>query len=108
MIPLLNEKKNFFYEKLEKTISKILIHLNFTIREFNVKRNIILIVMYLSLFSELIKSYFNVEYSKFLHIQTKNMVMEHSKYQNIRNIKKIGILLSGDSLKRVALQDDHE
>ena len=58
--------------------------------------------------SEMLKYYFSVNYSKFLEMQTKNLILENIKFKNLHNIKKIGILLGGDNWKRVALQDDHE
>lgn len=100
-------KSNEFYEKMEKKYSKVLAHFASVISEMNAK-NIMYLVVYNCLFLELIKYYFNTDYSKYLHLQTKNLVLDGIKIKNLHNIKKVGILLGGDIWKRVALQEDHE
>ena len=107
MISLLNSKKSVFYEIIEKKYSKILKLFNYLIMEANM-RNMISIVVYNCLFGEVIKSNFNFDYSKYLNLQTKNIVIYNLKYHIIQSIKKIGILLGGDNWKRIALQDDHK
>jgi hypothetical protein len=107
LLDLLNSKRTIFYEILEKKFSKILTIFNNTIREFNL-RNIVNLVAYNCLFSEFIKANFSLEYSKYLNLQTKNIVLNNLKFQIIQSIKKVGILLGGDNWKRIALQDDHE
>lgn len=100
-------KNNTFYEKLEKKYSKVLQCFNNLIRELNYK-NMMYLVIYNCLFSELIKFYFKVDYSKYLAMQSKTQVLESIKFKNIQNIKKVGILLGGDNWKRAALQDYNE
>ncbi len=106
-LDILNTKRSVFYEMIEKKISKILTIFNYVIREFNL-RNLVNLVTYNCLFSEYIKINFNIEYSKYLNLQTKNLVLNNLKFQIIQSIKKVGILLGGDNWKRIALQDDHE
>jgi hypothetical protein len=100
-------KNNTFYEKLEKKYSKVLQCFSNLIRELNYK-NMMYLVIYNCLFSELIKFYFKVDYSKYLVMQSKTQVLESIKFRNIQNIKKVGILLGGDNWKRAALQDYNE
>ncbi len=104
---MLKAKKSIFYEIIEKKYSKIMTLFNNVIREFNL-RNIVNLVAYNCLFSEYIKANFVMEYSKYLNLQTKNLVLNNLKFQIIQSIKKVGILLGGDNWKRIALQDDHE
>ncbi len=106
-LDMLNSKKNMFYEIIEKKYSKVLNIFNNVIREFNL-RNIVNVVVFNCLFSEYIKANFGIEYSKFLNLQTKNLILNNLKFQIIQSVKKVGILLGGDNWKRIALHDDHE
>jgi hypothetical protein len=80
---------------------------NYFSKELNIK-NLMYLVLYTCLFSEISKIYFLTDYSKYFDLQIKNLVLENLKFNIITSIKKIGILLGGDNWKRVALQDDHE
>jgi hypothetical protein len=100
-------KKNNFYEIIEKKFSKTISKFTNQIREYNTK-NLIYITLYNCLFLELIKFHFNVDYSKFLILASKNLVLESIKFKTLQNIKKIGILLGGDNWKRAALQNYNE
>ena len=76
-----------------------------TIREFSSKKNILMLLDYYCLFGELLKHIFNVGYSKFMVLAMKNLLMEIIKYDNIRNIKKIGVLLNGDLWEKTDLDE---
>jgi hypothetical protein len=106
-LEIFSNKKTVFYETLEKKYTKVMKIFSNFIKGLNI-RNMVNIAVYNCLFLEYIKFNFNLEYSKYLSLQTKNIVLENLKYQIIGSIKKIGFILSGDNWKRVALQDDHE
>ena len=104
---ILEKKRNLFHEKMEKKVLKILQNFKNNLKEFN-KKNMVCLLIYCSLFVEVMKSYFRVEFTGYLEIEARSFFMDYIKYQNMQNIKKVGILLGGDNWKRIALQDDHE
>ncbi len=104
---LLESKRSLFYERIDKKFSKLIQHFKNNLKEMN-KKNMIYILIYSSLFVEVMKSYFKVEMTGYLEVESKSLFLDYLKYQNMQNIKKVGILLGGDNWKRVALNDDHE
>ena len=64
-----------------------------------------MLLNYYCLFGELLKHIFNVEYSKYMVLAMKNLLMEIIKYDNVKNIKKIGVLLSGDIWEITSLDE---
>ena len=64
-----------------------------------------MLLNYYCLFDELLKHIFNVEYSKYMVLAMKNLLMEIIKYDNVKNIKKIGVLLSGDIWEITSLDE---
>lgn len=104
---LLDNKRVMFYEIIDKKVSKLIQRFKQNLKEMN-KKNMIYVLIYCSLFVEVIKKYFNVEMTGYLEVESKSLFLDYLKYQNMQNIKKVGILLGGDNWKRVALNDDHE
>jgi hypothetical protein len=102
-----SNKKTIFYETLEKKYTKVMKIFSPLIKGINIK-NMATIAVYNCLFLEFIKFNFNLDYSKYLSLQTKNLALDNLKYQVVGSIKKIGFILNGDNWKRVALHDDHE
>jgi len=107
IIEILEKKRSLFHEKMEKKVLKILQNFKNNLKEFN-KKNMVCLLIYCSLLIEVMKSYFRVEFTGYLEIEARSLFMDYIKYQNMQNIKKVGILLGGDNWKRIALQDDHE
>lgn len=54
------------------------------------------------------KILFNVVGTKYLPLAMKNLVLDQIKYENVKNIKKVGILLSGDMWEKTELEDNIE
>jgi hypothetical protein len=106
-LEIFSNKKTVFYETLEKKYTKVMKVFHNFIKGLNI-RNMTNIAVYNCLFLEYCKFNFNLDYSKYLSLQTKNLVLDNLKYQVIGSIKKVGFILGGDNWKRVALQDDHE
>lgn len=100
-------KKAVFYEKIERKLSKLIASFGYLTKGLTT-RNLVFLCIYLSLFSEIAKFYFEVEYAKHLPLVGKNMVLENITFNNIQSIKKVGILMGGDNWKRAPLQDGHE
>jgi len=102
-------KKRFmvFYSLIEKKTSKVLVVYKHILKEMNIK-NLICNMIYYNLFLMKIQIYFKIDISKYLYKQMNETILENLKFYNMQSIRKIGILLSGDNWKRVALQDDHE
>jgi hypothetical protein len=106
-IDILSARKAVFYETIEKKYTKILRIFSNFVKGINI-RNMAYIAGYNCLFLEHNKINFNLDYSKYLSLQTKNLVLDNLKYQVIGSVKKIGYILGGDNWKRIALQDEHE
>ena len=64
-----------------------------------------MLLNYYCLFGELLKHIFNVDYSKYMVLAMKNLLMEIIKYDNVKNIKKVGVLLGGDIWEITSLDD---
>jgi len=76
-------------------------------KEMNIK-NLICNMIYYNLFLRKTQDYYKADNSKYIYKQMHEIILENMKFNNLQAIRKIGILLSGDNWKRVALQDDHE
>lgn len=100
-------KPNIYFNLIEKKTAKILVVYRHVFKEMNIK-NLICNMIYFNLFLEKIKINFNVDISNQIQRYMNENIIENIKSTNIQAIRKIGILLSGDNWKRVALQDDHE
>lgn len=103
----IEQKNTEYFNLIEKKASKILVVYKYIFKEMNIK-NLICNMIYYNLFLEKSKDFFKVQYSKYILINMNEIILENLKYNNIQSIRKIGVLLSGDNWKRVALQDDHE
>lgn len=82
--------------------------MNFILRGFGNKATMLVILDMICLFEELSKKQLNVTHSKFLPLSVKNLILDQIKFDNIRNIKKIGVLLSGDMWQKTQLEDSIE
>ena len=72
------------------------------------KVNTLIFLNSLCLFEGTMKILFNVVGTKYLPLAMKNLVLDQIKYENVKNIKKVGILLSGDMWEKTELEDSIE
>ncbi len=103
----INEKNNFFYTLIEKKAAKLIIVYENNFKEMNLK-NLIINMINFNLFLSKIQNIFNIDISKYILKNMNDIINSNMRYNNFQNLRKIGILLSGDNWKRIALQDDHE
>ena len=101
------EKNNFFYNLIEKKAAKLIIVYENNFKEMNLK-NLIINAINFNLFLSKIQNIFNIDLSKYILKNMNDIIISNMRYNNFQNLRKIGILLSGDNWKRIALQDDHE
>jgi len=98
--------KNFF-TLMEKKNAKVINVYRNIFKEMSTK-NLICSMVYYNLFLKRLQIYFRINSSDFIFKYMNEIIMENIKFSNLQLIRKIGVLLSGDNWKRVALQDNHE
>lgn len=103
----ISQKKNFFYNLMEKKAAKIITVYKNNFKEMNIK-NLIINMINFNLFLLYLQNNFKIDISKFIIKNMNEVIYSNMRHQNFQNLRKIGILLSGDNWKRIALQDDHE
>ncbi len=103
----INQRLLIFFSLIEKKTAKILVVYKHVFKEMNIK-NLICNMSYYNLFLMKIQSYFKIDISKYIYKTMNEIILENLKFYILQSIRKIGILLSGDNWKRIALQDDHE
>ena len=103
----IKKNKNIFFDIIDKHLSKIINYMNNIIKDFSSKKNIILIFSYFCVFFEISKKKFNLNYSKLFSLSLKNLVNEHIKNENLRNINKLNILLSGDLWEKTDIESEN-
>ncbi len=103
----INQRLLIFFSLIEKKTAKILVVYKHVFKEMNIK-NLICNMIYYNLFLMKIQSYFKIDISKYIYKTMNEIILENLKFYILQSIRKIGILLSGDNWKRIALQDDHE
>lgn len=54
------------------------------------------------------KTIYGIDTTKMLPLAMKNLILDQIKFENVTNIKKVGILLSGDIWEKTELEDDLE
>jgi len=103
----LKQRFSVFFSLLEKKTAKVLVVYRHVFKEMNIK-NLICNMVYYNLFLRKIQAYFKSDVSKYIVKYMHDIIIDNLKFNNLQAIRKIGILLSGDNWKRVALQDDHQ
>ena len=101
------EKNNYLYNLIEKKAAKIITVYQNNFKEMNIK-NLIINMINFNLFLLKIQNIFKKDISKYLIKNMNDVIYSNIRNNNFQNLRKIGILLSGDNWKRIALQDDHE
>lgn len=103
----ISEKNNFLFNLIEKKAAKILVVYKNNFKEMNIK-NLIINMINFNLFLLKIQNIFKKDISKYILKNMNDIIYSNMRHNNFQNLRKIGILLSGDNWKRIALQDDHE
>ena len=98
-------KKNI-YEIMEKKLAKITTLMIFILKTFTSKKNILIILNCICLFSELLKYKFNVNYSKYLILSAKNLVVDLIKNDTYKNILKITTFMNGELFERTEFNEN--
>lgn len=55
---------------------------------------------------EYMKLIYEVDNSKCLPLAVKNLILDQIKFENVKNIHKLGVLLGGDIWERTELEED--
>ena len=101
----IEEIKENIYEIIEKKLSKITSLMIFILKHFSSKSNILIILNCICLFSELLKIKFGVNYSKYLNLSAKNLVVDLIKNDTYKNIQKICIFINGEIFEKTILNE---
>ena len=102
----IEEIKENIYEIIEKKLSKITSLMIFILKHFSSKSNILIILNCICLFSELLKIKFGVNYSKYLNLSAKNLVVDLMKNDTYKDIQKICTFISGETFQKTLLNEN--
>ena len=102
----IEEIKENIYEIIEKKLSKITTLMIFFLKNFQSKTNILIILNCICLFSELLKIKFGVNYSKYLNLSAKNLVVDLMKNDTYKDIQKICTFISGETFQKTLLNEN--
>ena len=102
----IEEIKENIYEIIEKKLSKITTLMIFFLKHFQSKTNILIILNCICLFSELLKIKFGVNYSKYLNLSAKNLVVDLMKNDTYKDIQKICTFISGETFQKTLLNEN--
>jgi hypothetical protein len=91
---------------MEKKLAKITTLMIFILKTFKSKKNILIILNCICLFSELLKYKFNVNYSKYLILSAKNLVVDLIKNDTYKNIQKITTFMNGELFERTEFNEN--
>jgi hypothetical protein len=110
---LLYDKREEFFLIFEKKISKVIYILfneipNIKNNSFSNKKNFYMILCLINVFSEYLKKEFEINESVHIKKLLKDLIFIQTNAIIKIHIKKTGILLQNDNLKRLALQDNNE
>ena len=110
---LLYDKREEFFFIFEKKMSKVIYILfneipNIQNNSFSNKKNFYMILCLINVFLEYIKKEFEINESVHIKKLLQDLIFIQSKAIIKIHIKKTGILLQNDNLKRLALQDNNE
>ncbi len=110
---LLYDKREEFFLIFEKKISKVIYILfneipNIQNNSFSNKKNFYMILCLINVFSEYLKKEFEINESVHIKKLLKDLIFIQTNAIIKIHIKKTGILLQNDNLKRLALQDNNE
>ena len=78
----------------------------FFLKHFQSKTNILIILNCICLFSELLKIKFGVNYSKYLNLSAKNLVVDLMKNDTYKDIQKICTFISGEIFQKTLLNEN--
>ena len=101
LIKEMKSRKNEFYEILDKHLSKLVkLFYNSKDRQNEEKviskKNFLIILNLICLFSKLLKFKFDVDYSKYLNLALKNYIVNQIKFENRSNLSRAITLLPND------------
>ena len=110
---LLYDKREEFFLIFEKKISKVIYILfneipNIKNNSFSNKKNYYMILCLINVFLEYLKKEFEIKESIHIKKLLQNLISIQLNANIKIHIKKTGILLQNDNLKRLALQDNNE
>ena len=102
----IEEIKENIYEIIEKKLAKITTLMIFFLKNFQSKANILIILNCICLFSELLKIKFRVNYSKYLILAAKNLVVDLIKKNTYKNIQKICSFMNGELFQKTIINEN--
>lgn len=105
---MLKDNQVIIYTIIEKKLSKFLASIGSILRHFGNRTPSLLIASMICLFEEVIKKEINIQYSKYLPLALRNLIIDNIKYTNMKNILKQGVLLSGDIWEKANLEENIE
>lgn len=106
----IKSRKNDFYEILDKHLSK-LVKLFYNTKDKQneekviSKKNFLIILNLICLFSKLLKFKFDVDYSKYLNLALKNYIVNQIKFENRSNLNRAIFLLPNDIWDKTFLDE---
>lgn len=105
---MLKDNQLIIYTIIEKALAKFISSIGTCLRYFVNKKPILITATLICLFEQLIKSKMAIDYSKYLPLALRNMIINNMKFTNLKNIIKQSVLLTQDIWNKKNLEEDFE